>query len=53
MMLKKNGHVIFLKYFPKANLLLFLPIVQMGIHMPLPLGEEDPMTTSHIDLRCG
>lgn len=49
---KKNGHVIFLKYSLKANLFLFLPIVQMGIHKPLSLGEEDPMTTSHTDLRC-
>jgi hypothetical protein len=49
---KKNGHVIFLKYSLKANFLLFLSIVQMGIHTPLPLGEEDPMTTSHTDFRC-
>jgi hypothetical protein len=40
MMLKKNGHVIFLQYSLKTNLLLFLPIVQMGIYTPLPLRNK-------------
>jgi hypothetical protein len=35
-----NGHVIFLKYFSKANLHLIWPIVQKGGHMVQPWGEK-------------
>jgi hypothetical protein len=37
---KKNGHVIFLKYYPKVHLLLSLPTIQIKVYMSLPLGEK-------------
>jgi hypothetical protein len=37
MMLGKNGHVIFLKYFLEFNMLLSLPTTQKGGNTSLPL----------------
>jgi hypothetical protein len=47
MVIEKNGHVIFLKYFPQINkLLLYLPTIQIKLHTLLPLGEKAPTPTS-------
>jgi hypothetical protein len=49
MMFKKNGHVIFLKYSPKFNMLLFWPTIQRRgcMPLPLPLHEEAYVPTSN------
>jgi len=48
MVIEKNGHVIFLKYFPQVNkLLLSLPIIQIKVRTLLPLGEKAPTPTSN------
>jgi len=57
MVIKKNGHAIFLKYFLQTNLFLFFPTTQIGIRTPLPLREEAFMPTSNgltriVNLNC-
>lgn len=40
MMLKKEWSCNLLETFFEANLFIFLPILQMGVHTPSPLREE-------------
>lgn len=40
MMLKKNGHAIFLKYFLEIDLFFVLLITQKMVHTPSPLGKK-------------
>jgi len=47
MMLEKNDHAIFLKYFLKVDLLLSLLVVQKKGCTPSPLGKKAPMQTSN------
>jgi len=54
---KKNGHVIFWKYSPQLDLLLFLWIVQIGLCTLPPLKEKAHTPTSNghgrvVNLNC-
>jgi len=40
MMLKKNGHAIFLKYSLEIDLFFLLPTTQKGVHTPSSLGRN-------------